>query len=148
MLLLPDCEERRSIRKSYKVKNREQYTLESSTRDWKDLARYWGHSMTSFHRTMNFHSSANLCSTLQKRLVPLQWDILLWLFPMAKRRENAFRTSAMLYTFAVLLSCKSLALCLFCSANAHSVLSGNTSCVRVQAGASTPPVQQRAGISF
>lgn len=51
----------------------------------------------------------------QKRLVPLQWDILWWLFPMAKKRESGFPTSAMLYTFAVLLSSKSFALYLFCS---------------------------------
>lgn len=59
----------------------------------------------------------------QKRLVPLQWDILWWIFPVAKRRESGFHTSIMLYPFAVLLPRKILSLVLVlqckCSFNAH-----------------------------
>lgn len=83
----------------------------------------------------------------QKRLVLLQWAMLCWVFLTAKGWESEFPTSAMLYTFAVLLSSKPLALNLFCSANSHSMLRGNTSCVRVHAGAATAPVQQWDGSS-
>lgn len=83
----------------------------------------------------------------QKRLVLLQWAILWWLFSIADGARTWISTSAMLHSFAVLLASKSLALNLFRSANAHSMLSGNTSCVRVQTGAATAPVQQWDGCS-
>lgn len=73
------------------------------------------HEKFSLNHKFSHLSKALQQSFNEKMQVPLQWDFLSWLFPMTKRQESRFLASAMLYTFAVLLSSKFFALYLFCS---------------------------------
>lgn len=73
------------------------------------------HEKLSWNKKFSHLSKALQHFFNEKNVVSLQWDFMWWLFPIEKRQGNRFPASAMLYSFAVLLSSKSFALYLFCS---------------------------------